>query len=387
VATGIVDFQVSAIVLVIAALGCVYLLSAAVIVRRFKGVAGQHSREPPGVTILKPLSGLAPPLYDDLASFCDQDYPGSLQVLLGVRDSADGAIEVVHRLIRERPGRELELVVHVSGSGPNPKIANVIGMEHHIRHPVVILADADILVSRTYVREIIAALNRPGVGAVTCMYRGSSGGGIWTRLASMGIDYHFLPNVLVGLELGLAQPCFGSTIALRRETLDSVGGFQAFAACLADDYAVGRAVRATGMKVGISSLILEHSCSEQSIAELLSHELRWARTVRAASPLGYAGLMISHPLPFAILGATLSGLGLVGIGMVVAAIGCRLVLQWQVDHTLKISSDRWWLAPVRDLMAFGVYVAGFFVNVVQWGGQRYRIRSDGTLITLEEGTT
>ena len=203
----------------------------------------------------------------------------------------------------------------------------------------------------------------------------------------MGIDYHFLPNVLVGLELGLAQPCFGSTIALRRETLDSVGGFQAFAACLADDYAVGRAVRATGMKVGISSLILEHSCSEQSIAELLSHELRWARTVRAASPLGYAGLMISHPLPFAILGATLSGLGLVGIGMVVAAIGCRLVLQWQVDHTLKISSDRWWLAPVRDLMAFGVYVAGFFVNVVQWGGQRYRIRSDGTLITLEEGTT
>ena len=372
------------IVLGIAALGCFYALAAAMVVRRFSGASKRHADATPGVTILKPLAGLSPALFDDLASFCEQDYRGSLQILFGVQDGADPAAAVVRRLISARPGGDLELVVHRPISGTNPKVANLMGLERHIRYPVVILADADIRVSGDYVRDIVDALNAPGVGAVTCLYRGTGRRGIWACMCSMGIDYHFLPNVLVGLKLGLARPCFGSTIALRRETLEAIGGFQAFSNCLADDYAIGAAIRAMDMRVAIPGLIVTHSCCEETMADLFGHELRWARTVRVVDPSGYAGLIITHPLPFALLGGLLNGFSAIAIGAVAAAIASRLVLQWQVDHTLNVPPDRWWLMPLRDLLAFGIYVAGFFVNVVRWGGRRYRVRSDGTLTALGE---
>jgi ceramide glucosyltransferase len=370
--------------LALALAGCIYLLAAAVVMQRLAGDGDAAESAVPGVSVLKPLSGVQPGLYEDLASFCDQDYRGRLQVLFGVQSHDDAAVALVERLIAERPGRELELVAHASTHGPNPKIANLAGFEHRIRHEVVIIADADIGVTRDYLRRTVAALLEPNVGAVTCLYRGVARGGLWAELARMGIDYHFLPSVVVGLALGLARPCFGSTVALRRETLAAIGGFGAFADRLADDYAIGAAVRAAGMRVAIPSMVLAHSCSERTAAELLCHELRWARTVRAVNPFGYAGLVVAHPLPFAILASALAVGGPIGWALIAMTIGCRLVLQLKVDHTLRVRSHRWWLGPVRDLLAFGVYVASFLVNVVSWRGRRYRVRSDGTLIAIGE---
>ncbi len=310
--------------LVLAATGCVYALIAAAAMRRFTGEDASDANAFPSITILKPLHGAEPGLHDKLASFCDQDYPGPMQILFGVQDANDPAVAVVDRLIAERPGADLQLLVSTRPAGPNP------------------------------------------------------------RLASMAIDYDFLPNVLVGLALGLARPCFGSTIAMRRETLERIGGFDAFLEYLADDNAIGEAVRGIGMRVAIPRWIVEHACPERSFMELWSHELRWARTLRAVSPAGYAGMVITHPLPFALLGASLNGLGALGGGSIVAAIACRLVLQLQVDHTLHVSTSRWWLGPARDLLAFVVYVASFFVDVVSWRGQRYKVRADGTLVSVVE---
>jgi len=365
--------------LVVAAAGCVYALFASVVVGRFGAERAPPASVFPGVTILKPLRGAEPGLYDDLASFCNQEYPGAVQVLFGVRESTDAATAVVRRLIADWPGRDFELVVHSSASGPNPKIANLVGLQGRIRHDVVILADSDIAVNRDYVSRIVATLCRPDVGLVTCLYRGAPRAGRWARLASMEIDYRFLPDVLVGMRLGLARPCFGSTIALRRRTLDAIGGFEAFLDCLADDNAIGEAVRAAGMRVAIPSLVVTHACSERSAGELLAHELRWARTVRAVSPLGYAGLSLTQPLPFALLAGSLDGFGALGAGIVAASIACRLVLQVRVDHTLRVRSNRWWWGPARDLLSFGVHVAGFFVDVVRWRGARYKVSPDGTL--------
>jgi len=380
----IVAAWVSIACLVLALVGCVYGLAAAVVVRGFGGESVSPCANFPGVTILKPLCGVLPGLYEDLASFCDQGYPGPVQILFGVQDAADEAIALVNRLIGERPGRDLELILHPATAGANPKVANVVGLQHHIRHDVVILADADIGVAPNYLCETISELGLPNVGAVTHLYRGVPRVGLWARLASMGIDYHFLPNVLVGIKLGLARPCFGSTIALRRETLAAIGGFDSFLDCIADDHAIGEAVRATGMKVAISSVVLAHACSEQSAAQLLRHELRWARSVRAVKPPGYGSSVITYPLPFAILGAALGGFDVLGTSLIAAAIACRLVLQMQVDHTLQVRSKRWWLGPARDLLSFAVFASSFFVDTVTWHGQRYKLPDDGTLIAVGE---
>ncbi|TMG82866.1 MAG: glycosyltransferase [Betaproteobacteria bacterium] len=370
--------------LVLAATGCVYALIAAAAMRRFTGEDASEATAFPSVTILKPLHGAELGLHDKLASFCDQDYPGPVQILFGVQDANDPAVAVVDRLIAERPGADLRLLVSTRPAGPNPKVATLIGLQGRIRHDVVVLSDSDVSVERNYLARTVATLAQPGVGLVTCLYRGTPVPSLWARLASMAIDYDFLPNVLVGLALGLARPCFGSTIAMRRETLERIGGFDAFLEYLADDNAIGEAVRGIGMRVAIPRWIVEHACPERSFMELWSHELRWARTLRAVSPAGYAGMVITHPLPFALLGASLNGLGALGGGSIVAAIACRLVLQLQVDHTLHVSTSRWWLGPARDLLAFVVYVASFFVDVVSWRGQRYRVRADGTLVSVME---
>ena len=367
--------------------GCAYALAAAMVTRRFAAESDAVAAISPGVTILKPLRGAEAGLYDNLASFCNQSYPGPVQILFGVQDPADAAIAAVNRLVADLPGRDLELVIHSHVCGPNPKVANLVGMQGRIRHGVVIISDTDIAVAQDYLSRIVAALTLPNVGLVTCLYRGAARAGPWARLASMAIDYHFLPDVLVGIRLGLARPCFGSTVALRRETLAAIGGFEAFLGYLADDYAMGDAVRAAGMQVAIPPFIVVHSCTEQSAGELLRHELRWARTVRAISPLGYAGLVITHPLPFALLAAWLMGFGPLALSVVAASIACRLVLQVQVDHTLRVSLNRWWLGPLRDFLSFVIYVAGFFVSVVTWRGDRYKLQADGTLMPIGEPKT
>ncbi len=167
---------------------------------------------------------------------------------------------------------------------------------------MIVLADSDMLVGRDYLDRVVAALERPGVGAVTCLYRGIAVPGIWSRLATQWIDFHFLPSVVVGMALGLAKPCFGSTIALRRDTLERIGGFMAFKDRLADDYAIGEAVRGLGLSVAVPrDLVLGHTCTAASFGALLRQELRWSRTIRSLDPAGFVGSAVTHPIAWATL--------------------------------------------------------------------------------------
>jgi ceramide glucosyltransferase len=385
--TGEIMHTLGFVASVLAALGCVHALAALACVRRFRAHGEAALEAFPGVTILKPLHGAEAGLEANLETFCAQDYPGPAQILFGVHDANDPAAAIVLRLIATCADRDLALCVTGASRGPNPKVANLIGMQGSIRHGVVVIADSDIAVPRDYLSRTVAALGAPGVGLVTYLYRGDVRGGLFARLAAMAIDYHFLPNVLVGLALGLARPCFGATIALRRDTLAAIGGFEAFGAELADDNAIGEAVRRLGLQVTVPPLVVRHTCAERNARELVRHEVRWARTLRAASPWGYAGLALTHPLPFAILGTLLSAPRLPGVVAIGAAIACRLVLQLQVDHTLGVRSKSGWLGPARDLLAFGVHIASFFIGVVSWRGHRYKVRADGTLVPLGDHRT
>src|SRR5262249_56694792 len=228
-----------------AAIGCAYPITAAILVRRF---APPRTATAPAVasavTILKPLHGDEPGLFDNLRSFCTQDYEGDIQIVFGVQDPGDGAIAIVERLRKLNPDCDLDLVVDPQAHGLNRKVSNLVNMAPRIRHDVVVLADSDMRVDPGYLARVIAALEEPGIGAVTCLYYGVGVTGTWASLGALVINAHFLPSVIAGLGLGLARPCFGSTMALRREALAAIGGFKPFADCLADDYAMGAALRA-----------------------------------------------------------------------------------------------------------------------------------------------
>lgn len=371
--------------LAVTAVGCIYALGAAFAVRSFARASGaQSSGSHPGIAVLKPLRGAEPGLYQALASFCVQDYPGPVQILFGAREAADACVPVVRKLIAAFPACDLELVIDGQVHGANGKVSNLINLARRIRHDLVVVSDGDIRVQNDYLGGIAGAFAAPDTGLVTCLYRGEPQAGLWSRLSAMAIDYHFLPSVLVGLRLRLAHPCLGSTVAFTRETLTRIGGFAAFADQLADDYAIGAAVRQTGKHIVVASPVVTHICSERTARELVHHELRWARTIRAIDPKGFAGSVVTHPLPFALLFAVVSGFSPVGWLAIAAALACRVVVMYQVDHAFPGVSHSRWLLPLRDLLSFVIFAASFFVAVVSWRGQRYRVGADGTLTPWKE---
>jgi ceramide glucosyltransferase len=302
-----------------------------------------------------------------------------VQILCGTQDPHDPAIAVVKEIAGEFPDRMIDLHVLPRVNGSNLKISNVVNMVERASHDVLILVDSDIEVAPDYTCRIIAELQRPDVGAVTCLYYGVARGGAWARLAAMGINLHFLPNVIFALAFNLARPCFGATIAVSRDTLRRIGGFGAFVEQLWDDYAIGEAVRALGLKVAVPPFALGHVCTEGSSRELLTNQLRHARTIRSIDPLGYAGSIITHPLPLA-LASWLCGGGSGALVLAAAALACRAVLYASIEHRFGQNANDYWLLPLHDLLSFAVYVASFCGATVVWRGQRYRIAPGGTIM-------
>ena len=236
-------------------------------------------------------------------------------------------------------------------------MSNLVNMMAAAKHDVLVVSDSDIAVGPDYLGRVVAALGLPGVGAVTCLYYGRGDAGGWSRLAAQGISYGFLPSVVVGLRLGLAEPCMGSTIALTRATLEAIGGFAAFADILADDHAIGVAVRVPGLHVAVPAFTVAHGCVEPSFAALVRHETRWNVTIRRLDPWGYIGHGLANPLPFALAATALH---LAAWPLIPVAVVARIAVARAVDTATAARAGPWWWLPARDLLTFGLFIAGFF---------------------------
>jgi ceramide glucosyltransferase len=364
----------------IAWLGVIYTVLSGLAVRWFFARPASPPTPCLPVTILKPLHGDEPGLADSLEGFCTQDYPAPVQIVFGVRDATDPAAAVVRQLIGRHPELDIQLVVSDRTYGSNRKISNLINMESLVRHPIIVIADSDISVAPDYLRGLNAALAPPGIGFVTCAYVGVPRGSTWSRFAAMAMNYHWLPSVAFGLRIGLAKPCFGPTIALRRTVFDEIGGFIRFADHLADDFEIGRAIRDLGYDFAVPPITIGHACPEQSGLEVGSHELRWARTLRLIDPLSYAGSVILHPLPFALLSVVLLR-GAPGSLVVLALVcGARMFVMSQVDRFAGGVRGLWGLWPARDLLSAAIYLFAFLGKTVRWRGRTFRIDKAGRLI-------
>jgi ceramide glucosyltransferase len=331
------------------------------------------------VTILKPLHGAEPRLRQNLEGFFLQDGAAPAQIVFGVQASDDPALDVARTLELERASQDAVIVVDGTTRGQNQKISNIINMMTRSVHPVLVLSDSDIGVPKDYLRRVLAALNQPDVGVVTCPYYGVADVGFWSKVSAMGLSYQFLPNLIAGVSLGMAHPCMGSTIALRRETLDRIGGFDAFCDTLADDYAIGAAVRALGLKSVVAPVLVSHSCTEETFRALIAHELRWARTVKAVDPVGHLGSIVTHPLALALLAAAFFDFSTPALGLVLAAFAARLWLMGRVDRAIGRVLGSWWLSPLRDITSFLVFAGSFFISSVEWRGAKFHVTGDGGL--------
>ena len=374
--------SLSDVCLVIAVVGCLFTLATTVCVLGFPDVDTDRFAAEQPVTVLKPLHDLEPGLSARLMTFCRQNYGASVQILCGTRHNDSPSATAVREMEQSFPDTGIELVVESRGHGVNRKVSNLINMMPRARHGTLVLSDSDIVVGSNYLRTLTALLASPGVGAVSCLYYGIGGEGLWPRLSALAINAHFLPHAIAAVSLGLAKPCCGATIALRRSMLDRIGGFGVLADVLADDHAIGVAVRSAGYDVVTAPFLVGHRCFEESLRQLVRHQIWVARTIKSIYPVAYAGTIVTHPWPLALL-AMLSG-SPAAVMVALAVLLARVMLCRSVEWRFGLPRQNYWLIPVHDLIAFAVYVTSFFGATVHWRGADYRVAADGTLIEGQE---
>jgi ceramide glucosyltransferase len=347
---------------------------------------GQYT---PPISILKPLKGIDPQIWEAFCSHCEQDYP-DYQLIFGVSDPDDPAVAVVRQLQAKYPNREIELLVCPRELGTNRKLSTLAQMLPSARHEILLVNDSDIRVEPDYLRRSVAPLENSAVGMVTCLYRGIASPTLGSRLEALGISTDFVPGVLSarvienGLHFGL-----GSTLLFRRTDLQSIGGFEAIVDYLADDYELGHRIADLGKRVELGELIVDTFLPPYSARQFFDHQLRWARSVRGSRGWGYSGLALTFGLPWSVLtvlaahgaawswsllAVTLAARVAVGLTAAVAVLGDTQALR------------DFYLLPVRDLIAPVVWAIGLVGNRISWRDDVFYLRN-GRLIKIADDST
>ena len=344
-----------------------------------------HAPTPP-VSILKPIRGLDPGLYEALATHCRQDYAAPSEILCGVSDPDDPAVPEIARLQADFPDAGIRILPCPELLGPNGKVSTLAQMLPHARYEHLILSDSDISVAPVYLSHITAEFARPGskpVGMVTAPYRGTSAATLPSRLEALGIASDFFPGVLTarllerGLHFGL-----GSTLAVTREALEASGGLLPLLNQLADDYQLGARVAAAGYRVVLAGEVVSTSVPAYTAAEYWAHQLRWARAVRDSRRAGYLGLALTYVLPWALLNVAANGADLPSLSLLATALFVRATVALSIG--LGLLGDRQLLrdlllVPLRDCLGLALWAWSFAENTVTWRGLRFRLKQ-GTLI-------
>ena len=343
--------------------------------------ASEGNSEPsfiPPVSILKPVRGIDPGMYEAFCSHCRQHY-GEFEIIFGVSEANDPALELVERLQREFPPVEIHYVVCGPAAGTNIKASNLAQMVKQAKHEHLVVNDSDISVPEDYLARVIAPLADKTNGLVTCLYRGIAGRTTPARLEALGISTDFAAGVLVAQQVeGDLSFALGSTMVFRKSDLAAAGGFEALQDFLADDYELGRRIVAQGKKVVLSRCVVETGIGDYTWGQFFDHQLRWARTVRDARRWGYLGFGVTFGAWWALLtllaagGATWAWALLVGI--LVLRDGVALMVGWRIlaDRTALNSV---YLIPIRDIIGFWIWLAGWFGNRVKWRGQEFLLKN------------
>jgi len=351
--------------------------SAAAFLRQRKRPT-QFAEQSPPVSILKPLKGTDPEIYQSFRSHCLQDYP-EYEIIFGLSDSNDPAIESVKALQREFPERKIKLVVCPKILGANVKVSNLAQMLPQARYEFLIVNDSDIRVEADYLRRVTAPLVDAQIGMVTCLYRGVSGSTLGSQLESLGISTDFPAGILVARKLeGGIHFALGSTLAFRRDALEKIGSFEAIVDHLADDYELGKRIAEQGLAIDLSDVVVETYLPAYRFRDFIAHQLRWARGIRDARAGGYFGLVFTFGIFWSLLAVAASAGAFWSWVSLTTTLLLRLAVAgavgWGVLKDRQVFKFAW-LIPLRDLIAVGVWIASLAGNTVTWRGDRFILKN------------
>ncbi|HXE97160.1 MAG TPA: bacteriohopanetetrol glucosamine biosynthesis glycosyltransferase HpnI [Dongiaceae bacterium] len=339
----------------------------------------------PSVSILKPVKGMDEDSYDNFASFCSQDYSGELELLFAVASPDDPVIPVIRQLMADFSNHVITLVINPALHGPNQKVSNLINAFPQARHEILVVSDSDISAEPDYLRSVTAHFSDPRIGLVTSLYRTSDVHGIAAALEATGFTAEMIPNVLVARQLEGLTFALGASMAVRRDVLETIGGFDALAPYLADDYQLGNMVHLAGWQIALDPCFVESVIKSENLMTVLSRQLRWARTIRVSRPWGYLASGVTLPFPAALLATLLAPSPALGVAAVALLYGVRLSVSTIFSRRFVRDNlfPRWlWLLPLRDMLAFFTWALSFLGNRVEWRGSRFILKPGGKIEEL-----
>ncbi len=366
--------------------GGIYNLFAIFCVAGF--FAMKHSRPDeisyPPVSILKPVKGLDPGFRENIDSFCRQDYP-EYEVLIGFVGEDDEALAAARVIADAYPGK-VRVVIRGERIGINEKVSNLKGLIGAASYPLVAVSDSDMKVDELYLRTIVEEyLSEENVGLVTSPYKISDPATVGSALESLAIALDFIPSVLVARRLEGITFGLGASMLLSKDTIEDIGGMEAIADYLADDYRIGNRIWQKGHKVLLSGYVMEDVVEKMGMKQFLLHQGRWARTYRASRPKGFFGYGVTHALFFACLLLAVQGVTTYSLLLFSAVLALRLFLAFVVYRKVILRKDwlKWLpLLPVKDLLAFGIWAWSFAGRKVFWRGAYYLVEKGGRIKPL-----
>ncbi len=339
----------------------------------------------PGISLLKPVKGMDEDSYDNFASFCCQQYSGEVQLVFAAASPDDAVIPVIRQLMDDFTNHDISLVINPALHGPNHKVSNLINALPQAKHDIIIVCDSDISVEPDYLQSVVSHFTDPQVGLVTSLYRTSDVHGIATAIEAIGFTAEMIPNVLVAQRLEGLTFALGASMAVRREALLAVGGFEALTNYLADDYQLGNKIHLAGWRIALDPCFVESVIKPESLMAVLSRQLRWARTMRVSRPGGYLASGITLPFPAALLASLLAPSPVFGVAAVALLYGVRLSVCTIFSRRFVRDElfPRWlWLLPLRDMLAFFTWALSFLGNRVEWRGSRFVLKQGGKIEEL-----
>lgn len=372
----------STIVLILSIFGAIQFRRSA---RMDQKIHEKWSAELPPVSVLKPVHGNEARLKQNLESFFRQDYP-EFEILFAADEPDDSAIPVIEEICARYPHIPSRILITGQPLWPNAPNYCFHRLSQVAAHDILVTSDSDVEVAPNYLRDVVPPLLDPKVGAVTCVFRGKSAGGMWADLDAIGQSVEFTAGVLMANFLEGTKFGLGPTIALRKDSIAKIGGYAAVREYLSNDFVVGNFIHKAGFSVVLSSHVVDHVSPPMTFSRMWQRQLRWAMGTRYSRPKGHLGTGLTFAVPYGILGlVTASALGnpALGVGLLAATLLNRMAECWIIG---------WWAArdpiarravllyPLRDLQGFIVWCASYLSKRSLWRDNNYELLKGGRLV-------
>jgi ceramide glucosyltransferase len=369
----------------------------------------------PAVTLLKPLRGRDEHTEACLRSWLAQEYSGEMQFLFGVDSTEDPACRAVRRVLAEFPERNAQLVVCPEQLGINDKVSKLIQLEPRARYEIVVISDADVMVQPDLLINLVQPLapavapptgetemvSRRTAGLVSCFYQIANPTTLALSWEATAVNADLWSRVLQIASIRKLDFAIGAVMATRRRCLAEIGGFRAMADFLADDYQLGHRIALRGYGIELCSIPVQCWCMPMEWREVWRHQMRRARTILVSQPLRYLFGILGNPtlwaMAWGLAGVTrwviemnqLSSTGTsFAIDLPFSTFGAmifvlaRILFAWDLQWRLtRSNAHTWnlWFVPIKDLLQVAVWAVGFFGNRIEWQGEQYRLRRNGTI--------